>query len=119
MGYYGFGMSIDTEAPQPPFRQLAEALRAAINSGELAAGAKLPSGRALARTYGVAITTAQKAVDELQRDGLVRSHGTRGVYVLPSADGETAGSEIAALREEVARLASRVDALESKLGEQR
>jgi GntR family transcriptional regulator len=94
--------------------QLADTLRAAISSGELAAGAKLPSGRALARTYRVAVATAQKAVDELQREGLVRSHGTRGVYVVPGAP-ESVGSEVSALRDEVASLAARVAALESKL----
>lgn len=110
-------MTIDAEAPLPPYRQLADKLRAAISTGELAAGAKLPSGRALAQTYGVAITTAQKAVDELQREGLVRSHGTRGVYVLPSADGENTEDEVSALRKEVAQLAARIDALELRLDE--
>lgn len=107
-------MTIDARAPRPPYLQLADTLRAAISSGELAAGAKLPSGRALARTYHVAVATAQKAVDELQREGLVRSHGTRGVYVIPGSP-ETAGSEVGALRAEVADLADRVAALESKI----
>lgn len=110
-------MTIDAKAPRPPYLQLADALRAAISSGELPAGAKLPSGRALARTYRVAVATAQKAVDELQREGLVRSHGTRGVYVIPGS-AEIAGSEMSALRDEVASLTARVEALESKINGQ-
>lgn len=110
-------MTIDAQAPRPPYLQLADTLRAAISSGELAAGAKLPSGRTLARTYQVAVATAQKAVDELQREGLVRSHGTRGVYVVPGS-ANAVGSEISALRDEVANLATRVTALESKINGQ-
>ncbi|NYE74237.1 GntR family transcriptional regulator [Microlunatus parietis] len=112
-------MTIDAGAPQPPYLQIADALRAAISSGELPPGAKLPAGRALARTYGVAIPTAQKAVDELQREGLVRSHGTRGVYVIPAATNDAAENDISSLRKEIALLAARVEALELKLDELR
>lgn len=107
-------MTIDAKAPRPPYLQVADRLRASISSGELAAGAKLPSGRVLARTHKVAVATAQKAVDELQREGLVRSHGTRGVYVIPGS-AETARTDMSALRDEVANLAARVAALESKI----
>lgn len=112
-------MTIDAEAPRPPYLQLADSLRAAIADGSITAGARLPSGRALARTYGVALNTAQRAVDELQRAGLVRSHGTRGVYVLPVAEDTLEESELEALRKDLAKLSDRVAALESKINESR
>ena len=54
-----------------PWRQIYALLRAQIDSGELAPGARLPSIVNLAQTYGVALTTVRKALDQLKADGLV------------------------------------------------
>jgi len=64
-------------------RQVAAALRAAIESGELGPGDKLPSERDLAANYKVARNTAREAVRQLAESGLVTAHHGRGVFVRP------------------------------------
>ncbi|MEA2148541.1 MAG: GntR family transcriptional regulator, partial [Solirubrobacteraceae bacterium] len=65
----------------PPSRRIAGALRSAIQDGELAPGALLPSERELARTYGAARNTARQAIALLQAEGLVDAQHGRGVFV--------------------------------------
>lgn len=67
--------------PRPPYVQIADHLRAAINSGELAEGQRLPSGRTLADQYGVAAMTVQHALRLLRDEGRVASWQGRGVFV--------------------------------------
>lgn len=62
-------------------RQVANALRGAIKSGELQPGDKLPSERELAATYEVARNTAREAVRQLAESGLVIAQHGRGVFV--------------------------------------
>ncbi|WP_280460892.1 GntR family transcriptional regulator [Nocardia carnea] len=73
--------AIDPEDPRPPRRQLADILRAAILTGKLRAGEKIPSGPELAERYGVSKVTAQQAVAELRNEGLVFSRQGSGVFV--------------------------------------
>ena len=61
---------IDYDSPVPPYRQVAAILRARIESGELADGARLPSITQLMQTFGVARTTAVKAMKVLADAGL-------------------------------------------------
>jgi GntR family transcriptional regulator len=56
-------------------------LRQAIESGELAPGARLPSERDLSRRYGTARNTAREAVRILSESGLVSAEHGRGVFV--------------------------------------
>lgn len=62
-------------------RQVAATLRAAIESGALGPGDKLPSERQLASTYQVARNTAREAVRQLAESGLVTAEHGRGVFV--------------------------------------
>ncbi|MGW1743748.1 GntR family transcriptional regulator [Nocardia sp. NPDC001965] len=73
--------AIDPEDPRPPRRQLADILRAAILTGKLRAGEKIPSGPELAERYGVSKVTAQQAVAEIRNEGLVFSRQGSGVFV--------------------------------------
>ncbi|SFF54212.1 GntR family transcriptional regulator [Actinacidiphila alni] len=66
---------------QPASRRIAQALRTAIERGELSAGAKLPSERALAEEYGAARNTAREAIRLLAEQGLVTAKHGRGVFV--------------------------------------
>ncbi|MFC0167604.1 GntR family transcriptional regulator [Pseudoduganella danionis] len=50
-------------------RQLAEALRNAISRGELAAGERLPSTRALAESLGLSRGTVTEAYEQLMAEG--------------------------------------------------
>ncbi len=65
----------------PPSQRIADKLRETIVSGALGPGAKLPSERELARSYGTARNTARQAVAILQAEGLVEAEHGRGVFV--------------------------------------
>lgn len=73
--------TIDRTADRAPFRQIADDLRAAITSGELQPGDRLPSEAILMQHYGVARMTARSAVSVLRIEGLVRAEQGRGVFV--------------------------------------
>ncbi|NJP47703.1 GntR family transcriptional regulator [Actinacidiphila epipremni] len=73
--------SPDTPSAQPASRRIAQALRSAIERGELSAGDKLPSERVLAEQYGAARNTAREAVRLLAEQGLVTARHGRGVFV--------------------------------------
>jgi GntR family transcriptional regulator len=65
----------------PPSQRIADKLREAIVSGAFGPGAKLPSERELARSYGTARNTARQAIAILQAEGLVEAEHGRGVFV--------------------------------------
>jgi AcrR family transcriptional regulator len=74
--------------PNPPYRQIAAAVRRRIVTGELRPGDRVPSARQLTREFGVAIATATKVLAELRRDGLVRAvPGVGTVVAAPEPPG--------------------------------
>jgi GntR family transcriptional regulator / MocR family aminotransferase len=62
---------------------LERALRAAIRDGRLAAGARLPSTRALARDLGVARGTVSEAYSQLRAEGFLLARQGSGTVVAP------------------------------------
>jgi GntR family transcriptional regulator len=73
--------AIDRRDDRPPYRQIADQLRAAIDSGDLRAGDRLPSEAELTRHYSVARMTARQAIQELRSEGRVVAEHGRGVFV--------------------------------------
>ena len=65
----------------PLYRQICQALREAILSGELAEGTRLPTERAFAQELGVNRTTVMNAYNELASEGLIEGHVGRGTIV--------------------------------------
>jgi DNA-binding GntR family transcriptional regulator len=65
----------------PPYLRIAAALRARIDSGELAPGDILPSITRISQEWGVAKITATKALKELRSEGLTRSVPGWGTFV--------------------------------------
>lgn len=63
---------------RPVYQQIMEALRGAIVKGELAPGQKVPSVRDLAADAQVNPNTMQRALTELEREGLLVGGGTSG-----------------------------------------
>ena len=61
--------------------QLTQALREAVQSGDLQAGDPLPSSRELAQTLGVARGTIIEAYDQLLAEGVFDSQARTGTYV--------------------------------------
>jgi DNA-binding GntR family transcriptional regulator len=74
---------IDHDSDVPVYVQLADLLRAQIESGELAPRRPIPSIRTLQQRYEVADGTVKKAIQVLREEGLVRTVIGRGVYVSP------------------------------------
>ena len=74
-------MDWNFRSDQPIYSQLTQRLTEAIVSGIYAPGEKLPSVRELAVEVGVNPNTVQRALAELERDGLVFSQRTAGRFV--------------------------------------
>ena len=72
---------IDYRAELPPHRQIAAWIAARIESGELQAGQPVPSEKDLVDAFGVARTTARRAIAYLRETGAVRTVPGRGSYV--------------------------------------
>jgi DNA-binding transcriptional MocR family regulator len=67
--------------PGPLYRRLADALRAAIERGELEIGRRLPPERVLARQLAVSRTTVVQAYDVLRGDEWLESRQGSGTWV--------------------------------------
>ena len=65
----------------PIYTQLIEQIQVGIVAGAFPPGERLPSVRDLATEAGVTPNTMQRALAELERDGLVFSHRTAGRFV--------------------------------------
>ena len=66
---------------QPIYSQLVQQIKQGIVSGELPPGGRLPSVRDLAMEAGVNPNTMQRALQELEREGMVFSQRTAGRFV--------------------------------------
>ena len=66
---------------RPIYSQLVEQIKIGIVSGMFPPGERLPSVRDLATEAGVNPNTMQRAMTELERDGLVYSQRTAGRFV--------------------------------------
>jgi GntR family transcriptional regulator len=74
-------LKLKPESNLPPFRQIAEQLRAAILGGALPAGTQLPSVREMAADLSVNPLTVARAVNELEAAGLIESRWGKGNFV--------------------------------------
>jgi len=75
------GSALDKDSDRPLFKQIADLLRAQIESGELEPGGKLPSETQLMETFRVARMTVRQALALLKAEGLLVSEHGRGVFV--------------------------------------
>jgi GntR family transcriptional regulator len=66
---------------RPIYQQLMEQLTERIVSGQLGAGGKVPPVRELAAEAGVNPNTMQRALAEMEREGLLYTNRTSGRYV--------------------------------------
>jgi len=90
-------MSNQFQSSGPIYLQLVNKFKHRIVSGELTAGSKLESVRELAISFEVNPNTMQRALSELEKDGLVFAERTSGRYI--TKDKEL----ITKMRESVAR----------------
>ena len=69
----------------PIYAQLVEKIKLGIVSGGMPPGSRLPSVRDLAAEAGVNPNTMQRALQDLEREGLVFSQRTAGRFVTEDA----------------------------------
>jgi len=78
-------ISVDIDAPVPPFAQLIAQVKAAVQSGRIAPGDPLPSIRQLANDLALNLKTVAKAYRLLERDAVIQTRAYRGSFVHPDA----------------------------------
>ena len=74
-------MTWDFKNDQPIYRQLMDGLRLRIVNGTYPPGERIPAVRELAMEAGVNPNTMQRALAELEREGLLVSQRTSGRFV--------------------------------------
>ncbi len=89
-------LRLDSLSDVAPFEQVRRGVVALVASGELVAGAKLPTVRALAEQLGLAANTVAKAYRELESDGVIETRGRNGSFVLASGDSIQRSAQLAA-----------------------
>ena len=84
-------LPLDQSSTDAPFEQLRAQVAGRVARGELAAGTKLPTVRALAEQLGLATNTVARAYKELEADRVVVTEGRRGTFAaLPEGIGAAA-----------------------------
>ena len=91
-------MKFDFDNEKPIYLQLIEGVRVAIVSGELPPGSRIPPVRELAMQARINPNTVQRALAELEEEGLIFTERTNGKYVTEDA------ARIRAEKEKLARL---------------
>jgi|SRR5882724_1182941 len=109
---------IDPGDGLPIYRQIVEQVKAAIASGVLSEGDRVPSHRDLARDVVVAPLTIARAYDLLEREGFIARERGKGAFVAakakkaePSATAQLNGRASALVRHAQALGLSREEAL--------
>lgn len=74
-------ITLDREAAQPAYLQIAHAIMDGIKRGRLAPGSALPGTRELAEMVGVNRKTVQQAYEELLAQGWLTAEPKRGTFV--------------------------------------
>lgn len=89
-------VTVDGSAATPPYEQIRVQVRDAVAGGQLAAGAKLPTVRALADELGLAVNTVARAYRKLETDGIIETRGRAGSFVAPQGDAGQQQAQVAA-----------------------
>lgn len=99
-------IEVDLGSGVPPYEQIRLQVLAHVSAGRLGPGDRLPTIRTLAADLGVAPGTVQRAYRELEGAGVVRTRRRTGTVVAEAPPG-VVDAEVAALRDEAARLVDR------------
>lgn len=72
---------ISNKSSKPIYEQITSQVKSMIMKGQLQTGDMLPSMRALAKSLHISVITAQRAYEDLQRDGFIETVTGRGSFV--------------------------------------
>lgn len=102
----GSFLVVDESAESPPYRQIVEQIRAAIERGELQPDMPLSPVRQLAGDLGVAPNTVARAYAELQSEGWLIGEGRRGTRVAARVPNQNPRARESSLRQSIERFFS-------------
>lgn len=74
-------LAIDRNVPIPAYQQVVDGISGAIERGDFARGARLPSVRTLAVDLGLNVNTVARAYRDLERSGVVNTMPGMGTFV--------------------------------------
>ena len=80
-------LNLSELSDEPLYAQISRQIRAKILSEDLAGGDALPSIRGMAKGQRVSVITVQRAYEDLEREGLLRSRRGKGFWVAPLPSG--------------------------------
>ncbi|MEP7006414.1 MAG: GntR family transcriptional regulator [Sphingomonas bacterium] len=104
-------IAVATGDPRPIVRQIVDAIRRQISTGELSVGDKLPSVRGLAQQLGINPNTVSKSYAQLAAEGWLESRSGLGLFVAVRRDQLSAAERERRLGEAVDRFVSEVIAI--------
>ncbi|MCX2732503.1 winged helix-turn-helix domain-containing protein [Saccharopolyspora sp. NFXS83] len=105
------------EDKRPASRRVADALMTRIESGDLRPGAALPTYRALADEFGVAVNTAMAAARLLRDRGAVTIRPNAGAQVRDHSEDVDLAAELKKVRAEIGDLRAEVRQFDAMLGD--
>lgn len=68
------------------YKDITKILRQRILAGEIKNGSRMDSMRAIAKQEGASVTTVSKALDQLEKEGLLRKVARSGIFVQGDSD---------------------------------
>jgi DNA-binding transcriptional regulator YhcF (GntR family) len=98
-------ITIDPDSDVAPYEQVRRGVIELVNSGELLAGSRIPTVRALASVLDLAPNTVARSYRELEAEDIIETRGRKGSFVKAHADstlqraGELTVEHVSALRQ--------------------
>ena len=102
---------LSNSSDKPIYEQITSQVKAQILSGTLAAGAKLPSIRALASDLGVSVITTKRAYADLEQLGFIRTVQGKGCFVAEGNQELLRENQLCHIEELLAKAANQAEAL--------
>lgn len=105
------GIILSNSSDKPIYEQISSQVKAQILSGTLAAGAKLPSIRALASDLGVSVITTKRAYADLEQLGFICTVQGKGCFVAEGNQELLRENQLCHIEELLAKAANQAEAL--------
>lgn len=102
---------LSNSSDKPIYEQIASQVKAQILSGTLAAGAKLPSIRALASDLGVSVITTKRGYADLEQLGFICTVQGKGCFVAEGNQELLRENRLCHIEELLAKAASQAETL--------
>jgi len=97
-------ISLSAASPDPMYKQIADQVRDAIASGELAALERLPSIRELAEALRTSVITVKRAYLDLENEGCIVSRPGLGSFVAAVDPARLRERKLGEFRRELTRI---------------